>query len=86
MTKDQRDYLEERFRFYERKSTQLVMILFGFIMLIHTFNPDGIWKIGAVKYLWISCVILILGFILAEFLKDLFFPLIAKLVFKGKEN
>lgn len=86
MTDEQRDYLEERFRFYEKKSTQLVVILFSIIMIIHTINPSGDWKIGAVQYLWYICIVLILGFILGEFLKDLFYPLISKVVFKDSEK
>jgi hypothetical protein len=70
----------------EKKSTQSVVVLFCFILLIHVVNPAGMWKVDAIRYLWVLCMILILGFILAEFLKDLFFPLIAKVVFKEKSK
>jgi hypothetical protein len=86
MTDEQRNYLEERFRFYEAKSTQLVVILFSIIMLIHTINPEGMWKVDAVRYLWYLCLTLIIGFILGEFLKDMFYPLIGKILFKDKNN
>lgn len=86
MTEEQKQELENRFRYYEKRSTLLVMILFGIIMLIHSINPEGLWKIDLVKYLFRICISLILGFIAAEFLKDLFFPMIAKFYFKERKK
>lgn len=82
MTEQQRDILEAGFRKWERRSTILVLILFGVIMAIHTIDPYGDAQIWIVKWLFRICLGLVLGFILAEFLRDLFFPIMAKFIFR----
>lgn len=82
MTEDQNKYLDERFREYEKISSKVVLILFAIIILIHLIDPTGEIQQIYVKYSFLFSLVLVIGFIILEFLKELIFPVIAKFYFK----
>ena len=84
MTDEQAEFLENKFRIYEKNSSKLVLILFATILVVHMIDPFNSISQMYVKYVFRFSLILVLGFILMEFLKDLFFPLIAKFVFRDQ--
>lgn len=86
MTETQNEILEKKFRDYEKKSSILVLLLFSTIILIHLIDPFGEIQQLYVKYIFRFSLILVLAFIVLEFLKELIFPVIAKFYFKDEND
>ena len=80
LTESQRNFLESRFRYFEKRSTQFVLIIIAIILVIHVFFQEGSWQEIFIKYTFRFSLLTVILFILAEFLKDLYFPILAKFI------